>query len=220
MQICGRSCRRSSTFCPPAANGEPCHASFRRIRRCRVIFIPGATLAGGIGSSGLWCGRRRRLGRKPKPTAAMIDSQSASTTQAGGPRGYDPGKRVHGRKRHIVIDTNGLLLAVHVHPANVQDVHDAVPLLERVRHRFRSCGMSLPTGFIAARSLSMRSPIVARGRSRSSSDRRRSKASSSCRGVGWSNVPSRGSDAAASPETSRAPLPPRSLGCSLPMSGS
>lgn len=79
---------------------------------------------------------RRKLGRKPTPTAAVIDSQSASTTQAGGPRGFDPGKRVHGRKRHIVTDTNGLLLAVHVHPANVQDVHGAVPLLERVRNRF------------------------------------------------------------------------------------
>jgi transposase len=79
---------------------------------------------------------RRKLGRKPTPTAAIIDSQSASTTQAGGPRGFDPGKRVHGRKRHIVTDTNGFLLAVHVHPANVQDVHGAVPLLERVRDRF------------------------------------------------------------------------------------
>jgi transposase len=79
---------------------------------------------------------RRKLGRKPTPTAAVIDSQSASTTQAGGPRGFDAGKRVHGRKRHIVTDTNGLLLAVHVHPANVQDVHGAVPLLERLRGRF------------------------------------------------------------------------------------
>lgn len=79
---------------------------------------------------------RRKLGRKPKPTAAVIDSQTASTTQAGGPRGFDPGKRLHGRKRHIVTDTNGLLLAVHVHPANVQDVHGAVPLLERLRERF------------------------------------------------------------------------------------
>ncbi|WP_245321301.1 IS5 family transposase [Bradyrhizobium sp. NAS96.2] len=78
---------------------------------------------------------RRKLGRKPTPTAAVIDSQSAPTTQAGGPRGFDPGKRVHGRKRHIVTDTNGLLLAVHVHPANVQDVHGAVPLLERLRDR-------------------------------------------------------------------------------------
>ena len=79
---------------------------------------------------------RRKLGRKPRPTAAIIDSQSASTTQAGGPRGFDPGKRVYGRKRHIVTDTNGLLLAVHVHPANVQDVHGAVPLLEQLRQRF------------------------------------------------------------------------------------
>ena len=79
---------------------------------------------------------RRNLGRKPRPTAAVIDSQSAATTQAGGPRGFDAGKRVYGRKRHIVTDTNGLLLAVHVHPANVQDVHGAVPLLERLRQRF------------------------------------------------------------------------------------
>jgi putative transposase len=79
---------------------------------------------------------RRKLGRKPKPTAAIIDSQSAPTTQAGGPRGFDAGKRVYGRKRHIVTDTNGLLLAVHVHPANVQDVHGAVPVLERLRDRF------------------------------------------------------------------------------------
>lgn len=79
---------------------------------------------------------RRKLGRKSRPTAAIIDSQSAATTQAGGPRGFDPGKRVHGRKRHIVTDTNGLLLAVNVHPADVQDVHGAVPLLESLRSRF------------------------------------------------------------------------------------
>jgi len=83
---------------------------------------------------------RQELGRKPKPTAAVIDSQSAPTTQAGGPRGFDAGKRVHGRKRHIVTDTNGLLLAVHVHPANVQDCHGAVPLLKLLRCRFPKLG--------------------------------------------------------------------------------
>lgn len=79
---------------------------------------------------------RQKLGRSAKPTAAVIDSQSAPTAHAGGPRGYDAGKRIYGRKRHIVTDTNGLLLGVHVHPANVQDCHGAVPLLERLRSKF------------------------------------------------------------------------------------
>lgn len=79
---------------------------------------------------------RQKLGRTAKPTAGVIDSQSAPTAHAGGPRGYDAGKRIYGRKRHIVTDTNGLLLAVHVHPANVQDCHGAVPLLERLRAKF------------------------------------------------------------------------------------
>jgi transposase len=81
---------------------------------------------------------RQALGRNREPTAAIIDSQSAPTAHAGGPRGYDAGKRIHGRKRHIVTDTNGLLLAVHVHPADVQDCHGAVPLLEQLRNAFPS----------------------------------------------------------------------------------
>jgi putative transposase len=64
---------------------------------------------------------RRELGREATPSAAIIDSQAVKTPEQGGPHGDDGGKKVNGRKRHILVDTLGLLLKVVVHPANVQD---------------------------------------------------------------------------------------------------
>jgi putative transposase len=66
----------------------------------------------------------------------VIDSQSAKTTEVSGPRGYDAGKQVKGRKRHVLVDTLGLLLFVLVHPANIQDRDGARLLLEQIRARF------------------------------------------------------------------------------------
>lgn len=64
---------------------------------------------------------RDRMGKAPEPTAAIIDAQSTRSTPQGGDTGFDAGKKVKGRKRHLVVDTLGLLLAVTVTCASVQD---------------------------------------------------------------------------------------------------
>jgi putative transposase len=72
---------------------------------------------------------RDRIGKAPEPTAAVIDAQSTRSTAQGGDTGFDAGKKVKGRKRHLVVDTVGLLLAVTITAASVQDRDAAAPVV-------------------------------------------------------------------------------------------
>src|SRR5215210_1608131 len=139
FMACGRSSRPSSTCSRAVVLGDGWRrTSLQQENRLRLV----QEVALRVGSWERWNAElreplRARLGRDPKPSAGIVNSQSLRTTGVGGTeRGFDPAKGVEGRKRHLLVDAEGLVLQARVHSARVPDADGIRLLLEPVRARF------------------------------------------------------------------------------------
>ena len=86
---------------------------------------------------------RLAQGRQASPSMGIIDAQSVSTTLLGGVRGFDGNKKIKGRKRHVIVDTLGMIMGAIVVPADRHDSEITIPLLKRIKGRFERLSMIL-----------------------------------------------------------------------------
>ena len=152
---------------------------------------------------------RIAAGREPEPTAAVIDSQSvrAAETVAADSRGYDAGRRSTGRKRHIAVDTLGLLLAVLVTAAGIQDRDAARPLLWNLQKAFPTVRLVWADGGYAGKLVTWAKTAL----KPHPPDRQRPDdlhAFRSCPAGGSSSGPWPGSPATAAPSATTSACPP------------